>query len=229
MDVSSWLWEILNELAIKYGYLGAFVLAIVSNMILFMPVPYLAAFFLLAELKTIDPIALGLLGGVGAGIGKLLSYAVGLGTRKIIREERVQNLDALKRMAGKYGALMAFIASMTPLPDDIFLIPLGMIKYDLMKYFVAVSAGKTILTLFITCSGRLFSIIMEWFMGEGSMLSIGISIIAFTLLTIFILKIDWTRIAAILEREGARKALEEVFDEALRLLRAFRLRGYEKK
>jgi membrane protein DedA with SNARE-associated domain len=45
----------------------------------------------------------------------------------------------------RYGWLGAFIAALTPIPDDLVYIPLGLAKYSPWKFASAIFAGKFLL------------------------------------------------------------------------------------
>ncbi len=225
MDIQ-WLMEVLNDLVIRYGYLGAFILAIVSNMILFMPVPYLITFFLIGESPETNIIVLSIAGGIGAALGKMLSYAVGLGGSKIIGEERRKRMMALRKLLKKYGALIILIVAATPMPDDIFLIPFGMMQYDIIKYFIACATGKAILTLTVTVLGRVHYIIVT-----KSNVEIGIlvSVIGFIIISAIIFGIDWEHILKVIESEGLKSGLKDFMVQLINLLSYNRLRGWVKR
>jgi membrane protein DedA with SNARE-associated domain len=48
----------------------------------------------------------------------------------------------LQRLLGRYGAIGAFIAAVSPIPDDIVYIPLGLAKYNPLKFAIATFLGK---------------------------------------------------------------------------------------
>ena len=51
----------------------------------------------------------------------------------------------LQRLLGRYGAIGAFIAAVSPIPDDIVYIPLGLAKYSPWKFAIATFLGKFVL------------------------------------------------------------------------------------
>ena len=48
-------------------------------------------------------------------------------------------------LLSRYGWLGAFIAALTPIPDDLVYIPLGLAKYSPWKFATAIFAGKFLL------------------------------------------------------------------------------------
>jgi len=181
--------------------MGAFVVSILGNVLPFMPIPYLAAIFLTAaSFPEIDPTILGIVSGIGGGVGKLVTYMMGRGAANIvdIPEERMR---ALRKLLGSYGALAAFILAATPSPDDIVMIPLGMIKYDIAKYFIAVTCGKIVISLTTAYSGKVISI----FLGTTNYwVTLVVSIIVLVVITLIIFMIDWVKVLEIVEEKGWR-------------------------
>ncbi len=219
MDLE-WLISVLNQLAVKYGYLGAFFLALVSNLILFVPVPYLAVFFLLGESPDLDFWILSIVGGAGAAVGKLLSYLVGLGGREIVSEERQRRFEALKRLIDRYGLFIVIVVTATPMPDDIFLIPFGMIRYSLLKYFAGCFLGKVLITATMVGMGRVHHEIMS---SLGLEQGIAISIIGFIIIMALIFGIDWEKVLRETERGGFVAGIVDILQQFRRLLDPRRL------
>ncbi len=205
--------SILTEIVIKYRYTGAFIIAIIGNMILFFPAPYLIAFFILAG-QGANTLILSIVGGLGAAIGKLLSYAVGLSSRYLAGEERRKRLDALGRisnMTSRYSFLIILLATATPMPDDAILVPFGMMKYSLIRYFSACFIGKTMLTMFITSSRKALTTLLNM---VGWKISLITSIIAFIIIVLVVFCIDWEYLLKVLLEEGIGRAFIE-FGKAL--------------
>jgi len=193
------LHDILCELVARWGYVGAFAVSVLGNMLPFMPIPYLAAIFLTAaNFPEIDPTLLGFVSGLGGGVGKLVTYMMGRGAASIvdISEERMR---ALRKLLGSYGALAAFILAATPSPDDIVMIPLGMIKYDIFKYFIAVTCGKIVISLATAYSGKIINIFLG---GTNYWVTMSVSIIFLIIITLIIFIIDWVRVLEVVKEKG---------------------------
>ncbi len=209
--------ELLYSLVENWGYLGAFIVSILGNMIPFFPIPYLAAIFLTAaNFPSIDPTLLGIISGIGGGIGKMFIYFLGRGTSSVVKVSN-EKLEALKKIVGNYGAMAAFMLAATPSPDDIIMIPLGMMKYDLMKFFIAVTAGKIVISLFVSWSARLLRIlpgfmkdILPWFMGEGDISIAILSVIVLIIASFLIFLIDWMKVLELMNEMGVVKFLKYI-------------------
>ena len=122
----SWFEIILAALQ-SQGYAGMFLIGIVGNMIPFIPVPFLIPVFLVSTV--LDPLPLGIAVGIGSAIGKCVSYAIGRGGAKILGEKKQKELSVFSRLLGRYGVVAVLLFATLPLPDDIIVIPFGMMKY----------------------------------------------------------------------------------------------------
>jgi len=95
-------------------------------------------------------------GGLGAALGELTSFLLGLGAKRIAERKESQTLDHIKGF-GKLVLdhpnrmyLYIFIAAALPIPDDPLWIALGMSdkKFSITKCLLAGWMGKTITTTF---------------------------------------------------------------------------------
>lgn len=110
----------------------------------------------------------------------------------------------------KWGFLAIVIATSTPIPDDVILIPIAFAGYSMVEYFTAVFIGKTIISFVITFSGKSFLTFTE---------SIGIpqyvqilALIAISLVFMFIItKVQWENVIKEYEAKGVQGALREIF------------------
>jgi len=220
------LHDILCELVAKWGYMGAFVVSVLGNVLPFMPIPYLATIFLTAaNFPEIDPTLLGLVSGLGGGVGKLVTYMMGRGAASIvdIPEERMK---ALRKLLGSYGALAAFILAATPSPDDIVMIPLGMIKYDMLKYFVAVTCGKIVISLATAYSGKMIGVFLG---GTNYLITTIVSVVILIVVTFIIFIIDWVKVLEIVEESGWRGLINTIIHGDKSVLLIERVRKYLRK
>jgi len=209
--------SLMVDFALKYSYLGVFLISIISNMILFFPVPYLAALLVISATTNLNPVFLALASGLGSGLGKLFAYFVGYSGRRLLKEDRRKGLNALAKIVGKGGMIAALIVSVTPLPDDIVLVPLGTIKYSLWKFWAATTIGKTFLAIATCYFGTAISILLGT-IGGSPWISAGTSIAIVLIGMIIILKVNWIKIAAIVDVEGLRGLVQRVRAEGLRWL-----------
>lgn len=105
----------------------------------------------------VEIIGITLVGGFGSVLGELTGYTVGYGTKRIAEErhsELLNNVDGFGKLVlenQKRTPIYVFLFALTPLPDDILFIPLGMIKYPFWKCIVPGWLGKSFTILFYCC------------------------------------------------------------------------------
>ncbi len=91
--------------------------------------------------------------GLGCALGEVTGYAIGYGAKKLADEthsELLKNIDGFGKVLlenEKRAPLYVFLFALTPLPDDILFLPLGMLKYPFWKCIIPGWAGKTFTTL----------------------------------------------------------------------------------
>lgn len=136
----------------------AFVFSTFGNTSILIVFPYAFIVYLIAQHYPNFWI-LGLVSGIGAGIGEITSYIVGRiigASKKISESEMGEKLHKIKkRFEKKPGAIpwTVFIFAVTPIPDDMILVPFGIMKYPYYKTVFPCMAGKTILTTLMAFLG----------------------------------------------------------------------------
>jgi membrane protein DedA with SNARE-associated domain len=107
----------------------------------------------------------------------------------------------LQNLVSRYGWFGAFIAALTPIPDDIVYIPLGLAKYNPWKFATATFAGKLLMNEFIVWGsiflGRPFveNILSSDTTDQTSLIIAAIvSTIVLGIVVYFSLRIDWAKV-----------------------------------
>lgn len=155
----SWVDSTVNALG-RMGYGGAFLAGFLGASI-----PFFPSYILIPLMATqLDPILVGILSGVGAGVGQYLHYYIGLGGRHLFSPATQARFEKWRLRYGKYGLWLIIALAATPLtPDDIVWIPLGLMRYPRAKALLAGIAGKTILSLAYAYAGYYgWPIIDQW-------------------------------------------------------------------
>jgi membrane protein DedA with SNARE-associated domain len=187
MDI--WIW--MNELVFAYGYLGAFIVCIIGNVSIILPVPF--ALVVYAFGSTLNPLLLGIVAGIGSTIGEMSSYIVGRGGRRVIESRYGGRLDTVKKLVEKHGMLVIFLVALLPVPDDLLLIPLGMMKYPVKKLLFAMLLGKTGMCLFLAYAGAYSLSYFRDLYAAGGEIGVIATIVLLAVIIIALLKFDWTR------------------------------------
>ena len=194
-----WL-EWMLSMARQYGYLGAFLASVLGNATILLPAPYSLFVFMLGT--CLDPLLLGLVSGLGAAIGELTGYALGVAARKALNEEKLAKLEEAKKLLEKPAFFVVLFLAATPLPDDVVSVPLGLMSYPLWKAFPAFLIGKTILCLILAYAGRL-AWNVAWLAlevgGTWGMVATGVAIV---LVMALALLIDWDVVVDIVKERG---------------------------
>ena len=147
LDVAAW-----SQAAIAFGYLGIFLVSFIGTITIFLPLPSFAVIF--AAGAVFNPWAVGIIAGIGAGIGEVTGYAVGRGSRELIKKKYARHLKRAKAWTRKRGVfpVIIFFAA-TPLPTDVIGILAGVIHYDIKKFLFASIIGKIIQSLVLAWAG----------------------------------------------------------------------------
>ncbi|MBS7607585.1 MAG: VTT domain-containing protein [Candidatus Bathyarchaeia archaeon] len=197
-DLLKQLVEWLQNFSMQYSYLGVFLISLLGSMSIFFPIPYTVVLFTLGSIETFNPILVALASSLGAAIGEFSGYLLGLGGRKIVSEKGRRNVEFLLKIFGRYGALTIFIFALTPLPDDLLFIPLGVMRYGFLRAFIPAFLGKLCMSLIIVYSGRfmvgiirdIFGIESDW---TSAIIGTVIALILLTVVFILMFKVDWEK------------------------------------
>ena len=138
------LWDFLPFLSSEVGYLGLALVSFFGSLIPFVPIP---SFILLVTMSVGDQFdlhILAIIAAVTATVAKQIIFVISYGGRKIMSEKTKQRMLPFQRLVKKYGAAAAFVAAATPIPDDIIYVPLGLAKYNPLRFFIATLTGKLV-------------------------------------------------------------------------------------
>ena len=134
-----WFYEEFGDFGI---YLGVFLISIFGNFTIIFPVPYTIALIVIsAVIPGVNPILLGIVGGLGASIGEITAWLIGRGSKNLLKDS--ESVERMKRYVEKgWAPILIFIFAATPLPDDAFLIVLGIAQYSIFKTLIYCFIGK---------------------------------------------------------------------------------------
>ncbi len=195
----------LYGMAVQYGYLGIFAYALAGSLIPFLPLPYLAPAVFLSPV--LNPALIGLAAGVGGSLGKITSYFLGRGGYLLTGEKSRKNVELVRELTKKYGDIIIFIFAATPLPDDIYIVPAGLMKFPFWRFLIANTAGKIVLATFVAYLSRAYFDIASSLLGGDSLIVIIAAVVVTILITILILKADWSAYFEVYGKEGLKGLL----------------------
>ena len=174
------------------GLLITFLVCLIGNL-LPIPTPYtfVVCFSSLPflQLNLFIPLIVALVASLGCLVGELAGYFVGRGASTFISEEKSQNLKKYQKFLlehPKTAPFMIYIFGFTPLNDDFITIPLGIIKYSLLKTIFWCWLGK--FSLMLVFSYNIINI-CSLLGGENWILSL-VSMYLIIILLYIMIKID---------------------------------------
>ena len=221
--ISEEIIRVIESIVASYGLphiLFIFVLSLVSNSIPFIAVPYLYVLFVISSVSmySLDQaIVITLVSALGAALGKLVIYFLSRSFRILLSRESKENIEIFKEALSKGIFFAVLIFAMTPLPDDVVNIPTGLVGFNVLKYFIAVIIGKTVLTFFVVIFGSLGGVLS---LEAGEMSTpILITYIAITIiLSMVIVRVNWVRIVRTYNEKGLISAITEFINQVPKAL-----------
>jgi membrane protein YqaA with SNARE-associated domain len=189
------------------GYAGIFIVSVLGNTIPFISVPYLAVvYFYSMKIAEASPLLVGVVSGLGGAVGKLAVYAVGRGSRVFLKKETRERYERIGKLLRSYGALAAFLFAVTPSPDDVIIIPLGLMKYDILKLFLGLAAGKIMLSIATAYAGRT----VATFAKHELLLELAASLVLFGIVIALLVFFDWEKILETIAGRGFKGFVSEL-------------------
>jgi len=133
-----------------FGYLGAFLISVLLNATVILPVGNFIILFTLGGILPL-PVIVGLAGGAGAAIGEITGYMAGYSGRVVVA--RRKTYTQLEYWVRRWGGVAIFILSLVPLVFDLAGIAAGALRFPFWKFLLFCWLGRTILYIFIALSG----------------------------------------------------------------------------
>ncbi len=200
-DVIQQLSEWMESLVLQYGYFGIFFISLVGALSIFFPIPYTVVIFTLGGLQNngvyvFDPVWIATAAGLGSALGEFSGYLIGFGGRKVISERYKRRMELLVKVFNRYGPIVIFLFALTPFPDDLLFIPLGVMHYSILRAFIPALVGKFCMNLIVAYSGRLsINLLRDIFGVESTWTSalLGIILALVLLVAVFVImfKVNW--------------------------------------
>lgn len=133
-----------------WGMPGVFLLSVLANATLFLPAPFLIAIGALGA--RLNPLSVGIVGGVGAIVGELSGYIAGQSGQAII-----DNTASYEKMVGwmeNHGVLTVMVLAFIPNPlFDMTGIAAGALKMPVWKFLFFGGIGKILKTAIVAYIG----------------------------------------------------------------------------
>jgi len=135
-----------------------------------------------------SPITIGFLIAMGSTTAKTIHYYVSYYGSRVLNENTRRRLEDYGRRVGKVGALILFLASASPIPDDPIVVAMGVAKYNPIKFFAAFFAGKVLITTLGALMGNALGQVLTVNLGDfGTAI---VSAMLTVLMTVILIKVD---------------------------------------
>jgi uncharacterized membrane protein YdjX (TVP38/TMEM64 family) len=135
----------------------------------------------------ISPLIVGFLVALAASLAKLVHFYTAFFIKRTLKSNNTF-LENYRKRSDKIGAIVLFLAAVSPVPDEPIVIPLGLVEYNPIKFFTIFCSGKIIITTVGAFIGATVSLTLENVIGNPILIA---SSILFTIVITYILmKVD---------------------------------------
>jgi len=125
----------------EYGYLGVFLVTLVSSLSIVLPIPGTAVVIIAAGIWNTPLVAL--VASIGGTLGEVSAYMVGYGGRAFIAPEQSERYQAAERWMKRRGGFAIFLFALVPfLIFDFMGIAAGVFRYPLKRFFLFTWLGR---------------------------------------------------------------------------------------
>jgi membrane protein YqaA with SNARE-associated domain len=144
-------WDEIKQLGV-YGYPAVFVVSLVANAAFLLPAPGIALVF--AAGGVLDPVAVGVVAGLGAALGELTGYLVGLSGQSVFEDRPLYwRIEGWMR---KSGTLAIFVLAAVPNPIfDVGGVIAGVLRMPLWRFILGAWLGKSLRFVILAYLGTL--------------------------------------------------------------------------
>ena len=148
----------------QYGYIGGFLISLISSSTVVIPVPGLALIIALSSVVAY-PWLLGLAVGAGSTLGEFVGYLVGTVGRLSLQKNPSSTYIRLEGWMQRRGWLVILAFAAIPFtPFDFVGIIAGALRYTWWKFLLFCLAGKTVKGLIVAYAGDWGgSLFLGWF------------------------------------------------------------------
>jgi membrane protein YqaA with SNARE-associated domain len=145
--------NIINYIGKNNSYFLSFIFGALGGSSFFVSFAFYASIFILVR-GGLDPLLLGIIGGIGLSIGDSLFYFLGFQGRKMTYgkfEYKISKFSDWLVSKPKWVVFIIsfFYISITPFPNDILMISTGLAKYPYRFVALALFLGNTAFLIFL--------------------------------------------------------------------------------
>jgi membrane protein YqaA with SNARE-associated domain len=144
-------WDEIERLGV-YGYPAVFLVSLVSNAAFLLPAPGIVLVF--AAGGVLDPVAVGIIAGLGAALGELTGYLVGLSGQTVFEDRPLY--WRIEKWMRKSGTLAIFILAAIPNPIfDVGGLIAGVLRMPVWRFILGAWLGKSLRFVMLAYFGAL--------------------------------------------------------------------------
>ncbi len=151
--------EIFEELE-GYGYAGIFVLSIILNATIIIPISVMAIVSSMGAVLP-SPLLVGIIAGVGAGMGEMTAYLAGRAGRGLLAKSNVYT--RIEKWVKRWGWIAVFFLSVFPFVFDVVGIIAGAMRMPWWKFWLACWGGRTVSYVTVAYLGSVILTLIPWF------------------------------------------------------------------
>lgn len=139
--------DFITGLFTNFGLIGLFIASILANATIIFPI---VIEFVVVGAGAASPniyfaILIGVVCGIGAAIGEMSSYVLGLMGNKYLEKTKPEDIAKVERITQRLkekGMIIIILGAFTPFPFDLIGIAAGLVKYDFKRFFIGAVIGK---------------------------------------------------------------------------------------
>ncbi|MBT9163214.1 MAG: hypothetical protein DDT24_00118 [Chloroflexi bacterium] len=145
-----------KEIVRAYGFLGIFILMLVSSMTILVPLPGWAILVAAPGIMGLSGWGLfwlGMVATTGATLGETTGYLAGYWGRAVITEKHRRDYGKIELWMRRYGSMAIFVIAMMPFPFDLVGIVCGALRFPLWKFLLFSWPGRLVRTMLLIYLG----------------------------------------------------------------------------
>lgn len=150
--------KIINYIGIHNSYILVMVLGFLGGTSILFPFPYYL-FVITFAIGGSNPLLLGICTGLGVIAGESTSYLVGYHGRIILSKNYQKIFNKICMHCDKkintiiLSVVLFLYGAFIPLPNDLFILPLGAARYNYWKLIIPLGLGNIFFNIFIAYAG----------------------------------------------------------------------------
>ena len=134
----------------SFGYPGVFLVSLLGNATLILPVPGLVLVFAMGS--ALNPWLVGIVAGIGMAIGEMTGYLAGYSGSAIVEDNT--RYAQIEHYVRRFGGWIIFVLALIPIPlFDVAGVVAGAIRFPVIAFLVAAGAGKIIKATLVALAG----------------------------------------------------------------------------